>query len=365
MGIFKVIAMRFAPSVSVTVSYSLGLLALLLIGAGPAERNYPNAEKVNGVSLVATRQEVTPEQLESVRKVHANYAAVMPFGFLRALNDPVLFHNNPRQWFGERREGVAQYISELHEKEIKVMLKPQLWVGRGSFTGEIAMENDKDWAIFELLYRDFIVDMACLAEEHKVAMFCVGTELEEVVRQRPGFMIALIAEVRKVYSGKLTYAENWDHFDQVPFWGQLDFIGIDAYFPLSDQHTPTVESCRQAWEPHKKAVEALAEKWSKPVLFTEYGYRSVAYTGKEPWNADRAMSEVNLQAQCNALESLFQEFWEESWFAGGFLWKWFPDHQQAGGKDDSQYTVQNKPAENLLKNYYRRHASLKRQASGS
>ena len=27
----------------------------------------------------------------------------------------------------------------------------------------------------------------------------------------------------------------------VTFWDELDFIGIDAYFPLSDKKSPTIE----------------------------------------------------------------------------------------------------------------------------
>jgi hypothetical protein len=66
-------------------------------------------------------------------------------------------------------------------------------------------------------------------------LFCFGTELVWLQRPCTGHNSFII---RKIYSGKLTYAANWDDFDKVP-WNQLDYIGIDA-LPLSEAITPTV-----------------------------------------------------------------------------------------------------------------------------
>jgi len=44
---------------------------------------------------------------------------------------------------------------------------------------------------------------------------------------------ALIAEVRTVYAGPLSYAANFDEVGQVGFWDALDAIGVNAYYPLS------------------------------------------------------------------------------------------------------------------------------------
>jgi hypothetical protein len=47
--------------------------------------------------------------------------------------------------------------------------------------------------------------------------------------------------------GKLTYAANWDKYDQVSFWDELDFIEIQAYFPLTAQTSPTAEEIKKGW----------------------------------------------------------------------------------------------------------------------
>ena len=57
-------------------------------------------------------------------------AAIMPFGFIRNLEHPDVIHNTDRQWFGETRAGAKQYIEELEKRNIKIMVKPQIWVWR-------------------------------------------------------------------------------------------------------------------------------------------------------------------------------------------------------------------------------------------
>ena len=51
---------------------------------------------------------------------------------------------------------------------------------------------------------------------------------------------------------------------------------------------------------------------------------------------------------------LFDEFWNEDWFAGGFLWKWFIHHEDVGGEKDNRFTPKNKPAESVIRAHYGR-----------
>ena len=76
------------------------------------------------------------------------------------------------------------------------------------------------------------------------------------------------------------------------------------------------------------------------------------YSGKEPWNSDHTLIEVNLEAQTNLFKVLFEELWNEKWFAGGYLWKWFIDHKRVGGFDNHMFTPQNKPAESIIRANY-------------
>ncbi|AEH00488.1 glycoside hydrolase [Lacinutrix sp. 5H-3-7-4] len=312
-------------------------------------------EKINGVSFVASGVPVTDEHTNPVVAVHANYAAIMPFGFTQSLDNPELRHNSNRQWFGETRAGVKQYAESLQAKGIKIMVKPQIWIRNGEFTGYLKMKTEADWKTLETSYSNFILEYAEAAQEINAEILCIGTELEQFVANRPEYWSNLITEIKKIYKGKLTYAANWDEYKRTPFWKQLDYIGIDAYFPVSDSKTPTVEECLEGWKTHKTVIKSFYDTYQKPILFTEYGYRSVDYAGKQPWVSDRSMNTVNLEAQNNTTKALFETFWKEDWFAGGFIWKWFHAHDEVGGENDSQFTPQNKPVEAIIKNHFKSH----------
>ncbi len=309
--------------------------------------------KINGLSLVSSREPINQTHIQPIVNVHANYVAIIPFGFIRDLKNPEVRFNTDRQWFGETKEGVTQYADQLRKKKIKVMLKPQIWVWRGQYTGFIEMETEEDWKVLEKTYASYILEYAKLATELKADIFCIGTELEKFVENRPKYWNDLIEKVKQIYKGKVTYAANWDEFKDTPFWRKLNFIGVNAYFPVNTIVTPTIEGCKEGWKPHKQIMKEISKKYDRPILFTEFGYRSVDYTAKEPWKSDRSMTSVNLQGQANATQAIFEEFWNEGWFGGGFLWKWFHNHDEVGGVENSRFTPQNKPAEAIVRKYYK------------
>ena len=73
---------------------------------------------------------------------------------------------------------------------------------------------------------------------------------------------------------------------------------------------------------HKKSLREFSSKYNRPILFTEYGYQSANEGAGAHWLVNTSKENVNLELQSVALESLFQTYWKESWFAGGFIWKW-------------------------------------------
>lgn len=309
--------------------------------------------KMNGVSFVASREEVGQEQVNTVLDVNASHAAVMPFGFIRDLSSPNIIFDTDRQWFGETRQGAKQYVEILHQSGIKVMLKPQIWISRGEFTGAMKMEIEEDWKILETSYEKFILNYAEMAQESKVDLFCIGTELEQFVKHRPMYWNELIKKIKAVYKGELTYAANWDEYNRTPFWKDLDYIGIDAYFPLSEEKTPSETQLKTGWKRWKTTISELSHEVDRQVIFTEFGYRSMDYTAKKPWLVDRNQEQVNLEGQAIATKIIFDEFWQEDWFAGGYVWKWFVNHEKSGGSDDNRFTPQNKPAEEVIRTQYK------------
>ena len=328
------------------------LLFSICLTLTSSKRPIDGSGKIAGVSWVGRPKEVTATELAPLKEVGANWICVIPFAFGEQ-NKPVLKYNMPWQWWGETEKGIVATIKLAKANGLKVMLKPQVWLHDGTYVGHFTLATTADRSAWEKAYTAYILDFAKIAEEQGVELFSIGTEWSQYVQDRPQFWAQLIADVRTVYKGKLTYADNWDSFELFPHWDKLDLIGIDAYFPLSDQRTPDVGALIKAWRPHYNKINTVHNKTQKPVIFTEYGYRSVDYNTKAPWvHSKGSPQNVNLQAQQNAFEALFRTFWQKDWFEGGFLWNWLPEHCEVGGDNCDDFTPQNKPASAIVRKWY-------------
>ncbi len=339
----------------------LFVTSLFSCGTKPSMQEVPSEDtretekpiKINGISFVASSKPYDKTELDILKRTHANHLAVMPFGFMPTLKSTEVKYDHPRQWWGERTEGCCETIKQCKSEGFEIMLKPQIWIGGGEFTGFIEMNSEVEWKIFEDNYALFILHFAKIAQENKVEIFCIGTELGKFVENRPAFWSDLIVKIRQVYTGKLTYAENWDCFDKPKFLKDLDYVGVDAYFPLSEKKVPSEEEIRQGWKQHISDMDACFKSVGKPILFTECGYRSIDYAAHKPWDYDKKNAQVNEELQERLLKVMF-ELWDKEWMAGGYIWKWFPYHDKAGGPNDDQFSPQNKLAEKTIIEFFKR-----------
>src|SRR5690606_29911657 len=128
----------------------------------------------------------------------------------------------------------------------------------------------------------------------------VGTELERTSSREDDWR-KVIAEIRNVYSGKLIYAANFTEFEQVKFWDALDYIGIQAYFPLSTKPNPELADLKSGWEKHFPKIEKLVAEYKKPVMFTEIGYCNTVDAANEPWVWPNERKKTELSEQMQAL----------------------------------------------------------------
>ncbi len=280
-----------------------------------------------------------------IKSSGANFVAFLVTGYMEGANATQI-HLDPARTPSDA--SLIHGISVAHSYGLKVMLKPHVDVKDGTWRGQIAPADVQAW--FNS-YTDFLAHYARLAEEHRVELFCVGTELRSLsgLKFRTQWK-EVIAKVRAEYSGPLIYAANWDEYSSVSFWDFLDYVGINAYFSLSEAKTPSVEELVQAWAPWVSTLESWQAQIRKYVVFTEIGYRSIDYAARQPWDWRRTGA-YNPEGQANAYQAVFQAFKDKSWFAGLFLWNWLPN-PQAGGYGDVDYTPQNKPAQEILEKYF-------------
>ncbi len=314
---------------------------------------YPDIDRYAGLSFVAPPDPFSNNPMTEVQSINSNSIAVIPFGFTRQGNPEVRYNVSNWQWWGERPEGVVKTIQLAHQAGIKVMVKPQVYIP-GSWTGALEFDAAEDWSLWEASYEKYILHFAEIADSLNVELFCIGTELKLSVSQRPEFWFDLIKKVKAIFNGQLTYAANWDDYSQIPFWNSLDFIGVDAYFPLSEKQTPSVHELTMKWQPYVDQLEKFTIEKEMPLLFTEYGYLSVDGCASKTWELESKVDNLNINeaAQANALDALFEVFSRKSYWKGGFLWKWFPNGQGHEGYIEKDYTPQNKKAFQTVQHWY-------------
>ncbi len=252
-------------------------------------------------------------------------------------------------------DSVEHAIKEAHSLGLKVMLKPMVDTMEEEKTqgystvwrGEI--QPSDEWFAS---YSNFINFFAEFAEENDVELFSVGCEFKATTPEKEQWE-AVIAGVRERYSGPITYAADWTNYKTIECWDSVDYVGIDAYFLLSlFNNDPTLEELENAWNNHADEIETWLSTVNKPVIFPEIGYRSGDGTNAAPSNYWTDMP-VDLQEQRDCYEAAFQALWNRNWFYGFYWWTWTQDPTD-GGPDDSSHTPQNKPAQDVVTQWYSR-----------
>lgn len=321
---------------------------------GISKNLYERDKKHRGMSVFNWRADHF-ESINQLIKNNIEWVAIVPFFYQQTDTTKVM--NTPREigaW-SRRDSSFIQVIKELHQRGLHVNLKPHLWMREG-WRSNIQFDTKEEWDTWFESYRCNIIHYAKMAEELNVELLCIGAEFKTSIIKQPEKWESLIDEIRTIYSGKLTYASNWDsEYQEVKFWHLLDYIGIQAYFPLTEGKNPSLRIIKKGWKKHIAILEALSEKYKKPILFSEVGYRSEETATIKPWEWDSSpevkMSKMSKATQQLAYEALFQKLWNKTWFAGMYFWQWH-NETSASPRDTLDFTPRFKPAENTLAKWY-------------
>ncbi|MFC0848876.1 hypothetical protein ACFH04_34960 [Streptomyces noboritoensis] len=236
-------------------------------------------------------------------------------------------------------------ITDLaHRAGLKVMLKPHVDLVDGTDRAEI---RPADRAAWFTSYEKFITHYAELARDTGAERFVVGTELAGVSGDLAAWR-KVIAAVRARYREPLTYAANYDEYAQVPFWPELDVIGIDAYWPLGSAPTADAAKLGRAWRPVADELAAFAGRQHRKILFTEAGYTSQRGSTTAPysWTVSKRQ---DTDEQAAGYRALLDAFTDRDWWAGVCWWMWddWPDSGETPA--GLAYTPHGKPAEEVLR----------------
>lgn len=328
-------------------------LALSLTGDSyPAARKSEFQKGMNYVTFSKERLSTNDSDasLKALSRTGVRWVAIIVTWYQESCSSTSIFPTK----MSPSDESVIHAIDTIHSLGMRVMLKPHIELvdtSGGSWRGEISCAKD-DWDAWFDSYAMFVTHYAKIAQEHKVEIFCVGTELTSVaVMKKSSWKEKIIGPARGIYGGPLIYAANWDEeYRNVVFWDDMDYIGIDAYFPLSDKDRPTYDEIVKGWEEWAKDIEEFQARVDKPIVFTEAGYCSAPGTTKIPWE-EVAKGGVDMQLQADCYRALLETFWKKRWFYGVYWWKWGTS-VKFGGPSNRGFTPQNKTAQDVIKKWY-------------
>jgi len=189
----------------------------------------------------------------------------------------------------------------------KVLIKPLISTKSGESWLDI---NPSDPDLWFSTYADQLIHFIEVAPQ--ISAVAIGVELATLSSQYPELWSTLIATVRYSFQGDLTYACIITELNDITWWSQLDWIGLDAYLPLNstDDTSPSVDTMTSvAVFFYDKIGQWQATHYPDvPMVFTETGFPSYTGCAATPWEAPDDSCEgytTNFTAQAQAYEGLF------------------------------------------------------------
>jgi len=288
--------------------------------------------------------------LSNLRTTGATWVAILINHFQHDQNSTSIYTNG----FTPTSAELLHVIRQAKKLGLKIFLRPtiDLMDDPEHWRGDIGkFFTEQEWAAWFTSWTNILLPYLQVAQQEGVEMISLGNDLicssnrEREWRQ-------LISSVRSIYKGLITYSANWggEETDK-QWWDAVDFIGIDAYYPLIPYNpSPSIEDLVQEWDDvinkgvyqMRVGLKNLTSAWNKSIIFTEIGYCS----GQCPVG-----EKINLEFQTNHYAAVFEAFQYEGWFAGIFWWNWLSDPAY-GGEFNYCYTPQYKPAEKLVRQWY-------------
>ena len=264
-------------------------------------------------------------------------------------------------------------------------LVPEFWPWRPDHP-----DHQRFVAEFWETYTQQAVHFARLAEEEGVGLYSLGTETERLFRTRSGGarwpndfgqeLQSMVARVRAVYSGLVTYDMHYDALITADFYDpgsthlwedlDLDIVGISAYFPLTASRPSTVLSVAALQASYERIFQdyllpLAARNPDRPLVFLEYGATDTLAAPRDHTSDFEAVvfADANgngvddgRETQANIYQALFNTmvqhpgvlngvfFWG-NWIASDERWASYWAHRRT-------FAIRDKPAEAVVRAAY-------------
>jgi hypothetical protein len=297
-----------------------------------------------GVSLVYYARQISdpavkvPPLLDRLDRDHVNSISIVFPIYTDGVNANTV-HAGPDT---PSDAALSYLVGQAHSRGMAVMLRPLLDEANlppPYWRGSIQPASVGGW--FDG-YQSLTVHYGALAQTLRVETFNVGSELNSM-EAYPNSWRRLIDAVRATYKGSVTYSSNWQGYTTA-FWGALDFISFDAYFPL-DAASPTMSDLALAWTPALDEIGRATASFGKSVVFTEVGVQARANAYRTPWVRNPG-APLDLAEQAAYYGGTCQR---TRGVVGGLYWWDVYLQAPADPLHDGDYTPLGKPAEDAMR----------------
>jgi len=293
--------------------------------------------------------------MEEIGEIGASWISITPFGRMDDLKSVDLEHDFEIPV--ARNEALIRETAAMAKAHgLRVAVIPHIYVMSGEWRGEIDPGSSEAWCAWFASYREFVIRFARLAEEVDADLFSIGVEFKSSTNFYEDEWRELIAEIRGIYSGALTYSANWDEVEEVAFWDALDAIGVNAFWPLAKKPGDGYSAMREAADHVADELEAVSFFYDRPVLFTEMGVKSAADSELAPWEWPEHCQAMRYDEtyQAQAYQAVFEALAPRPWFLGLFVWKYFSDPYDETQEARAGFSPRGKLAERVLARWFER-----------
>lgn len=368
--------------------FALGLLAGLALGvdsavAGAPQHTIPVRQTllatgenawseaalgtIRGVTIGPIESALHPQRgygsepfertLREAKRLGSNWISLTPFARVNDLKSTGISLSFEAP-FAENRRAVARAVRQAHQHGLRVLIVPHLWFESGEWRGELDPGSEAAWAEWSRNYRAFLLTWAEVARESQADMLAVGVELRSwLTTAHARSFQPILRDVRHAYPGLLTYAGNWDDIEQTVILGDLDVIGLNAFYPLAEKDGASFDELCAGGRAVRDRLAKLAAFWQKPIFFNEFGYTTRKDPAIRPWEWPDKMSDVvpDQAAQAEAYRALLSAFVDEPWFAGFFVWRLYADPDDMSQEAEWGFSPRGKRAELALRDAFAAH----------
>ncbi len=242
---------------------------------------------------------------------------------------------------------LTDFIQYAKSLGLRVFLKPTVNCKSGTWRAHINFFDydvhcEPKWSSWFRSYTDYQLHFAEIAEREKCEMFIAGCEMVMSERREQEWR-KLIADIRTVYHGLVSYNTDKYQEDHVNWWDAVDVISSSGYYPLAD------------WERELDRIEKVVRKFNKPFFFAEAGCMSTEGSSKIP-NSWTLRGKINLQEQADWYQAMFDACDRRDWVGGYCIWDWScRQYALSAAASDARYDIYGKPAEKVVYDYYKKY----------